>query len=378
MQNQALSQVTFDNSLLECFSTLSPKCRDEELEDLVYFILDLYQFHGVPVAIAEVDVVQVVVDLRSVLEDHTLKLTQMDPRLHDVRPTNDEHTFLILDKNLQSLPWESIPTLRGRSVSRIPSIDFLHDRVMLAKWKCQSIEQRATMVDRAVIDPRKGYYILNPSGDLQRTEDRFKSWAAEMEEVGWKGISGHAPSEQQFLDALRNQDLVVYVIISIPRLFIPDDKARYFGHGGGEQYIRSHKIRSLPSCAATMLWGCSSGALRDMGDFDRTGTPYNYMLAGWYVIYLDSNVVSHSWRVCLTSPTLVANLWDVTDRDIDKFSQSVFDKLRLTAEGIKDWADGQDNGRVSIVEAVARSRNSCKLEYLTGAAPVVYGIPFYL
>jgi separase len=58
-------------------------------------------------------------------------------------------------------------------------------------------------------------------------------------------------------------------------------KLSYFGHGGGEQYVRSHKIRTLPTCAATMLWGCSSGALRDMGDFDRTGTPYNYMLAGW-------------------------------------------------------------------------------------------------
>jgi hypothetical protein len=33
-----------------------------------------------------------------------------------------------------------------------------------------------------------------------------------------------------------------------------------------------------------MLWGCSSGLLRDMGEFDRIGTPYNYMLAGWWVI----------------------------------------------------------------------------------------------
>ena len=32
-----------------------------------------------------------------------------------------------------------------------------------------------------------------------------------------------------------------------------------------------------------MLWGCSSGNLKYMGDFDRTGTPYHYMLAGWYV-----------------------------------------------------------------------------------------------
>jgi hypothetical protein len=47
--------------------------------------------------------------------------------------------------------------------------------------------------------------------------------------------------------------------------------------------VRSHKIRHLQRCAATMLWGCSSGSLKEMGDFDRVGTPFNYMLAGWYV-----------------------------------------------------------------------------------------------
>ena len=75
------------------------------------------------------------------------------------------------------------------------------------------------------------------------------------------------------------------------------------------------------------------------------------------------------------SPTLVANIWDVTDRDIDKFAQSVFDKLGMTREGVGRWNDG---GGTSVVASVAQSRDSCKLKYLTGAAPVVYGIPFYL
>lgn len=215
IQNQAPSQVTFDDAFLECFSTLSPKCRDEELEDLVYFILDLYQFHGIPVAIAEVDIIQIVVDLRGVLEDHSLKLSQRQPRSQDGQGATEEHTFLVLDKNVQCLPWESIPILRGRSISRIPSIDFLHDRLSLAKWKGESTGQQEPMSDRAVIDPRKGYYILNPSGDLHRTEGRFRTWAAEMDGVGWGGIIGHAPSEQQFLNALQHQDLVVYVIPSI-------------------------------------------------------------------------------------------------------------------------------------------------------------------
>ncbi|KAF8075942.1 cysteine peptidase C50 [Lyophyllum atratum] len=303
-QSQAFSQVTFDDALLECFSTLSPKCRDEELEDLVYFILDLYQFHGAPVAIAEVDIIQVVLDLRA------------------------------------GLPWESIPILRGRSVSRIPSVDFLHDRILFVEWKRQALGiEDAASLKGAVVDPRKGYYILNPSGDLDKTEGRFKDWVSDMEKAGWEGITGCPPSEQQFLNALRDRDLVVY-----------------FGHGGGEQYLRSHKIRNLPRCAVTMLWGCSSGALRDMGDFDRVGTPYNYMLAG--------------------CPCLVANLWDVTDRDIDKFSQTVFDKLGMTASGTSHW--GRQDGQVSVVDAVGQSRNSCKLKYLTGAAPIVYGIPFYL
>lgn len=108
-----------------------------------------------------------------------------------------------------------------------------------------------------------------------------------------------------------------------------------------------------------MLWGCSSGALREMGDFDRIGTPNNYMLAG--------------------CPTLIANLWDVTDRDIDKFAQAVFDKMNLVPGSMNnERLKKSDCEEVSIVAAVAQSRDVCKLKYLTGAAVVVYGIPFYL
>lgn len=68
----------------------------------------------------------------------------------------------------------------------------------------------------------------------------------------------------------------------------------------------------------------------------------------------------------------MANLWDVTDRDIDKFTQGVFDELQLGPRAMRE-REG-----TSVVAAVARSREVCKLKYLTGAAPVVYGIPFYL
>ncbi|KAI0646724.1 peptidase family C50-domain-containing protein [Trametes meyenii] len=332
------SRIGLDDGLLECFSTLPPNCRDEELEDLVYFILDLYQFHGVPVAISEVDMDQVVVELRNALEEHATRL-----KGRATQDDDDSHIFLVLDKNVQGIPWESLPVLRGKSVSRIPSMDFLLDRLEFSHWrKWEDGRPQEGLVDQAIVDPRRTYFVLNPSGDLKGTEGRFAGWLKEMKSVGWDGVVGHAPSEQQFVDALTNRDLVIY-----------------FGHGGAEQYIRSHKIRHLPRCAATMLWGCSSGVLKYMGDFDRVGTPYHYMLAG--------------------CPTLVANLWDVTDRDIDKFSQSVFDDLRLNTDTVKQWrADENAGSRTSVMRAVAKARESCKLKYLTGAAPVVYGIPFYL
>jgi separase len=190
-----------DDTLLECFSALSPNCQDEELEDLIYFILDLYQFHGVPVAIAEVDVVQVVVDLRIALEEHTVKTKGR------IVPEEDSHMFLVLDKNVQGIPWESIPILRGRSVSRIPSMEFLVDRLEFVRWR--KGEDAAEVVDRAVVDPRKTYYVLNPSGDLGKTEGRFANWVKDMNKVGWRGYVGRPPSEQEFLDALSREDLVM-------------------------------------------------------------------------------------------------------------------------------------------------------------------------
>ncbi|KAF8591367.1 hypothetical protein K439DRAFT_1627079 [Ramaria rubella] len=333
------SRMKLDGCLIECFASLSPKCRDEEIEDLIYFVLDLYQFHGFHVPLSEIDVDQVAVELRTALEEHATKGKGF------VTPVEDAHLFLVLDKNVQGIPWESIPILRGKSVSRIPSFSFLLDRIEFAKVQRKAVGSPVLAEPQqncAIVDPRRTYYVLNPSGDLTKSEDRFKPWTKDMQRAaGWQGIVGRAPVEQELLHALRNNDLVIYM-----------------GHGGAEQYVRSTKIRHLPRCAATMLWGCSSGLMRDMGDFDRTGTPYNYMVAG--------------------CPSLVACLWDVTDNELDKISRSVFEKLRLDVENVRSWSSESHDTAMSVVAAVNQSRDACKLKYLTGAAPVVYGIPFYL
>ncbi|KAG8885856.1 hypothetical protein FRB98_001569 [Tulasnella sp. 332] len=337
-EKRAQLNVRVDDAILECFSTLSPKCRDEEIEDFIYFVLDLYQLHGAPIALAEVDIDQVAIDLRAILEEHATKSMANTKR-------KDSHLFLVLDKYVQGLPWESISLLRGRSVSRIPSMTFLIDRVeMVRQLQPASNAPSGDKVDRTTVDPLKTFYVLNPSGDLTTTQTTYEQTFKDLEEVGWRGVTGRVPSEEEIIHGLEKSDLMLY-----------------FGHGGAQQYIRSHKLRHLPRCAATMLWGCSSGAMKEMGDFDRVGTPNHYMLAG--------------------CPTLVANLWDVTDREIDRVAQSVLTKLRIDRHhllGRREGGRSDETGAISIVQAVAESRDSCKLKYLTGAAPVVYGIPFYL
>ena len=107
----------------------------------------------------------------------------------------------------------------------------------------------------------------------------------------------------------------------------------------------------------------------------------------------------------------MANLWDVTDRDIDRFCQSLLKTWleegrgeqssgessgNCTASGITSLGDmlgavaaagaadgdgeqeggvGQDRAVRGMSKAVASSREACKLPHLIGAAPVCYGVP---
>ncbi|WVQ98549.1 hypothetical protein IAU59_005675 [Kwoniella sp. CBS 9459] len=344
----SVSQVHLEDSLLQCFARLSSKAKDEEIEDLVYFILDVYQFHGVPVALAELDIDQIAIDVKGALEKIETRMA-----FAGLAAPKDEHIFLALDKNVSCLPWESIPVLRGRAVSRIPSLSFLLDQVAMSAHLRPSLTQSIlqpspqNQVDtRRTINARRTFYILNPGGDLKLTQGRFDPWLKEMvDKAGWKGIVGRPPTELELTAALKDYDLVVYI-----------------GHGGAEQYIRSHKVRHLPQCATTMLWGCSSGHLKDQGDFDRTGTAWNYMIAG--------------------CPSLTANLWDVTDADIDRLSLYVLKSLNLDAAHLPDSKSRPNTllplSEMSITQAVNAARDECKLKYLTGAAPVTYGVPVYL
>ena len=86
--------------------------------------------------------------------------------------------------------------------------------------------------------------------------------------------------------------------------------------------------------------GCSSGAIRPQGGLAPSGMALSYLHA--------------------RCPALVANLWDVTDGEIDRFCASLLESC---------------NGGGGLLAAVAKARSACRLRFLTGAAAVCYGVP---
>ncbi|WBW75123.1 separase/separin [Schizosaccharomyces osmophilus] len=309
------NSIEMSSGILELFVTLGIPDQDtvEQLfEDLIYFVLDIYQFHGVQFAYDEVDMDQMTIEIKDALRFYHNNYNSEN---------SASHTVLLLDRMVHKFPWESLPCLQQQSVSRLPSVSVL--RNMLNK----NFNQQPFVE----VHSDSGSYVLNPSLDLKHTQDMFE---AELSAAGWKGVVGRSPSNEEFRSMLSEYDFFLY-----------------FGHGGGEQYTTSKDLAALDKCAVSILMGCSSGALHECGIYEPWGTPLNYLSAG--------------------CRTLVANLWDVTDKDIDRFSSAL----------LSYWGalSSQENGeRISICEAVTKSRKHCHLQFLNGAAPVVYGLPAYV
>ncbi|EFE31688.1 separin, putative [Trichophyton benhamiae CBS 112371] len=330
----------FDPWVMELFvniGRLNDEMNPEDaVMDLLYYVVDILQFHGETNAYEEIDFDMMVVETLDSLHRYA------DGCKWEQAPTPPRHTILVLDKSLHAFPWESMECLRNCSVSRMPSLDCVRDQIL--RLTTQERHEGGQFGFYANRD--SGTYLLNPAGDLKSTEDIFKEPLSVLK--GWSGRIKTAPTEEEFESSLRTKDILLY-----------------FGHGSGAQYIRGRTIRRLDKCAVTFLMGCSSGAMTEAGEFEPYGTPWNYMHAG--------------------TPALVATLWDVTDKDIDRFTTSVFERWGLfptpdtTAKRPIASASGiKHTGQVGLDTAVAGSRDTCILKYLNGAAPVLYGVPVFL
>lgn len=351
------NQIRLDSRILELFVGLGPPTEendvDEQLMDLLYFVVDILQFHEERNAYDEIDFDAIVVETADALRQY-----------HQAADTSDmitekQHTILILDRNLHCFPWESIPCMAGQPVSRLPSLGCLRRRIL--QMRDEQKEQDTVLLNGTRVNPGRGSYMLNPAGDLKNTQAAFEEPLRELSK--WDGFVNREPSEAEMKSCLQDNKIFLY-----------------FGHGSGGQYIRQRTIKKLDQCAVALLMGCSSGALTQAGEYEAYGTPISYMHAG--------------------CPALLATLWDVTDKDIDRFSDDVLRRWGLfkekpavqMASAVKHSVKSKGKAKakidqvviepssapVSLDDAVAKSRDSCILKYLNGAAPVVYGIPVYI
>ena len=342
----AASAATIDRNVMELFmniGSLDDEANPEDsVMDLLYFVVDILQFHGERNAYDEIDFDMMVVETLDALRG--VHEAERRERISD----QQHQTILVLDRALHSFPWESLECLTDSSVSRMPSLDSLREHILQA----QNTVPKEPSPYGFHISRNDGSYILNPSGDLSSTQNSFESPLSTLN--GWSNIVHREPSEEEFKDALEKSDLLLY-----------------FGHGSGAQYIRGRTIKRLDRCAVTFLMGCSSGSMAEAGEFESYGVPWNYMQAG--------------------APALVATLWDVTDKDIDRFAKSAFEHWGLLETSSQDTGNplrcksrgqGADHsttfGPTALDAAVSKSREACILKYLNGAAPVVYGVPVYL
>nr|XP_051189058.1 separase-like [Lolium perenne] len=293
-------------------------------------------------------------------------------------PVDRNPVILVLDIDVQMLPWENLPALRNQEIYRMPSMRSI--LLALARSTNHHNDASAMVPPFPVIDPFDAFYLLNPSGDLISTQDEFYQLFRNYE---WKGNAGDAPTAEELVLALRNHDLFLY-----------------FGHGSGSQYVSGKEIEKLDNCAAALLMGCSSGTLHCKGGYAPQGAPLSYLFAG--------------------SPSVIANLWDVSDKDIDRFSKALpsswlqenFKATKtcpkccrsLTHEFETMTIAAKDNGRQRrkgtrrgqkqqqtaeidggsnccncrhrrIASHISEARRACRLPLMIGASPVCYGVP---
>jgi separase len=252
---------------------------------------------------------------------------------------NENCIFLILDEQIQRLPLEAVETLHDRTVCRLPSLPFAISSIL----RKQSNEDSLL----SPIDLSKTKYVIDPESNLRETQERILSTLTSVSENNnwdWEGRVGEAPAKDFMHRALQEKC----------GIFL------YFGHGGGERFFSRTDIEELTSdstCvdpfSSVILMGCSSGMLMSPNcQKGNSGDKMHFEPDGIALSYL-----------CAGAPCVVGNLWDVTDRDIDRYSVSLL-------KGIY-----QARGPTNLAKCAMSSRGACKLKYIVGSAPVIYGIP---
>ena len=225
-------------------------------------------------------------------------------------------TILILDEHLHRFPFESMPMFENKAVTRVPSLPF----ILASLYETKSDNSRTI----PNVNPSKVKYVLDPESNLSETALTLGpalDSLASRNGWDWASVIGKMPSLDFMSEALTVDD----------GLFL------YCGHGGGEKAISRSKIEDMMvandehdsneaslsrsqdikhlrrGCrSAVVLMGCSSGKLHSVN------TPRDTPDGNVHPILYEPEGIALSYLFA-GAPCVVGNLWDVTDRDIDRY-----------------------------------------------------------
>ncbi|CAH8871107.1 unnamed protein product [Trichobilharzia szidati] len=252
------------------------------------------------------------------------------------------YIVIIPDRAFNYLPWEwilwdrepgvSVPTMtRNFSLPIVIGQMRAHSMAgQIVKHDCSldSVESKSAYS----INPQRGFYIVNPESNLQSTQKTFESVFNKLST--WNGVAARAPTADEVNDGFTNHDIVIYL-----------------GHGNGSHFLLHTFNEGLIARAVALIIGCSSGRPHWCGRHEPYASVFNHIIAG--------------------CPFVCGLLWDVTDRDVDRF----------TLQFLMNWLgnkDSQNNDKElcdTLGSSIFRAISACKLKHLVGKSVIVYGIP---
>uniref|UniRef100_A0A8D8QZJ6 separase n=1 Tax=Cacopsylla melanoneura TaxID=428564 RepID=A0A8D8QZJ6_9HEMI len=193
--------------------------------------------------------------------------------------------ILILEEELDRLPWETILCLRSSPVTRVHCFQFLLALVKLHTAKHGPIKNGYLTLPLPNHETDT-FVIMNPSCDLPALQTKFTTFLDKKFDK-WKHIIGRAPSSSEFSDGLSSHSVFIYA-----------------GHGNGTLYLSSDNIGRNRIRAVTFLFGCRSvERVYHGGRVPFSGVGAKYFIAG--------------------SPCVVGNLWNVSSSDCDRLASNL-------------------------------------------------------
>lgn len=253
--------------------------------------------------------------------DAAVAASETAGRLRDAMDGEDTSrgpVLLVLPEGAHHMAWEAMPALSRTVVTRLPSLHFLFAALQAAPALPPPLPRPTHSIT----------LVVNPAGDLPRTQLALQPVVREL--VAAEG------TRAQVWEGSVPEPAALTAAVTAAHTYV------YCGHGSGERLLEREGYVGGSANRRCLLMGCSSGALTRGTQLEAEGPILSHLLAG--------------------AVGVVGNLWDVTDKDIDRYTEHV----------LRAWAL---DANTPLPAAVGEQRAVCRLAHAVGASPVYYGLP---